>query len=92
MMIDREHRGLSIRRQCGLLGIHRSGLYYHPCGESEENLLLLRLLDAQYFRTPFYGVRRLTAWLRSQGVEGARSLVGGIDRWSAEIDTSVPRY
>ena len=74
-MIDREHHGLSIRRQCGLLGIHRSGLYYHPCGESEENLTLLRLLDVQYFRTPFYGVRRLTAWLRSQGHEVNRKRV-----------------
>src|SRR4029077_2586434 len=41
-----------------------------------------------------HGMRSLdaAAWLRSQGVEGARSMTGGIDRWSAEIDPEVPRY
>jgi putative transposase len=67
MMIERDHTGLSIQRQCRLLGIHRSGLYYHPCAESEENLTIMRLLDELYFRAPFYGVRRVTAWLASRG-------------------------
>jgi adenylyltransferase/sulfurtransferase len=41
-----------------------------------------------------HGMRSLdaAAWLRSQGVEGARSMSGGIDRWSLEIDPKVPRY
>lgn len=41
-----------------------------------------------------HGMRSLdaAAWLRSQGVEGARSMSGGIDRWAIEIDPSVPRY
>lgn len=41
-----------------------------------------------------HGMRSLdaAAWLRTQGVEGARSMTGGIERWSAEIDPSVPRY
>jgi rhodanese-related sulfurtransferase len=41
-----------------------------------------------------HGMRSLDAamWLRSQGVEGARSMSGGIDRWSAEVDPTVPRY
>jgi putative transposase len=47
--------------------IHRSGLYYRPMPESEENLLLMRLIDEQYYKTPFYGVRKITAWLQSQG-------------------------
>jgi putative transposase len=42
-------------------------LYYQPCPENQENLAVMRLLDEQYFRVPFYGVRRMTAWLRSQG-------------------------
>lgn len=54
-------------RQCELLGLSRAGFYYEPPGESAENLQLLRLLDEQYTRTPFYGVRRMTAWLRTQG-------------------------
>ena len=47
----------------------RSGLYYEPVAESAENLELMRQLDEQYTRTPFYGVRRMTAWLERQGYE-----------------------
>lgn len=49
------------------MGISRSGLYYEPAPESERNLLLMRLLDEQYTRTPFYGIRRMTAWLATEG-------------------------
>lgn len=55
-----------MRRQCELLGLARASLYYQPCGESAENLQLMRLLDEQYTRTPFYGVERMTEWLRSR--------------------------
>ncbi len=54
-------------RQCELLGISRSGFYYEPAPESERNLELMRLLDEQYTRTPFYGIRRMTAWLATEG-------------------------
>jgi putative transposase len=54
-------------RQCQLTGISRSGLYYKPVEQSAENLELMRLLDEQYTRTPFYGVRRMTYWLTQQG-------------------------
>jgi putative transposase len=54
-------------RQCQLLGLSRASLYYQPRGESDENLHLMRLLDEQYTRTPFYGVCKMTAWLRSDG-------------------------
>ena len=66
-LVERGHPEISVRRQCELLGIHRSGLYYAPAGESEENLLLMRLLDEQYTRTPFYGSRKMTAWLATEG-------------------------
>lgn len=60
-----------MRRQCQLLGLHRSNLYYEPTleagQETEENLQLMQLLDEQYTQTPFYGVRRMTQWLRQQG-------------------------
>jgi putative transposase len=56
-----------VRRQCQLLGVNRSGLYYQAVEESAENLHLMRLLDEQYTRCPFYGVLRMTAWLRQQG-------------------------
>jgi putative transposase len=50
-----------------LLGLNRSSLYYEPVGESAENLHLMRLLDEQYLRTPFYGWPRMTAYLRREG-------------------------
>lgn len=58
-----------MRRQCDLLGLNRGSWYYQPAGESEENLRLMRLLDEQYTQTPFYGVKRMTAWLQRQGEE-----------------------
>ena len=68
--MESDHPELSVRRQCELLGVNRAGLYYEPVGESEENLRLMRLLDEQYTRAPFYGSRRMTAWLRDQGLRG----------------------
>jgi len=59
----------SLRQQCELLGLNRSGLYYRPVSESDENLALMRLLDEQYTRTPCYGVLRMVAYLRSLGHE-----------------------
>jgi putative transposase len=66
-LLEPGHAHVSLRRQCALLGLARSSLYSAPRGERPENLHLLRLLDAQYTATPFYGSRRMTAWLRSQG-------------------------
>jgi putative transposase len=63
-MIDKQDSSLSFSHQCRILGLHRSGLYYSPCSESPENLAIMRLLDEQYFKTPFYGTRKLTAWLK----------------------------
>jgi putative transposase len=50
-----------------LLDISRSGLYYQPKGISEEDLNLMKLIDRQYLATPFYGARKIAAWLKSQG-------------------------
>jgi putative transposase len=49
------------------LDISRSGLYYQPKGISEEDLALMKLIDRQYLVTPFYGARKIAAWLKSQG-------------------------
>jgi putative transposase len=54
-------------RQCQLLEVNRASYYYAPLGESAFNLMLMRLLDEQYTRTPFYGSPRMTAWLQKQG-------------------------
>jgi len=66
-LIEPSDESLSVRRQCELVGLSRGSFYYQPQPESEENLQLLRLLDEQYTRTPFYGIRRMTAWLETQG-------------------------
>jgi putative transposase len=60
---------ISVRRQCELIGLNRSTLYYQPAGESEYNLELMRLIDRQYTKTPFYGWPRITAYLRREGHE-----------------------
>jgi putative transposase len=65
--VEPGHLEISLRRQCALLGVNRSGLYYQPTGESAENLRLMRLIDEEYTRRPFYGSRRMTVWLREQG-------------------------
>ena len=65
--IDPGHPELSISRQCELLGLGRSSYYDRPDGEGQENLRIMRLIDEQYTRAPFYGSRRMTAWLRGCG-------------------------
>jgi putative transposase len=66
-MIDRDYPNLSLARQCDLVGLPRSTLYYQPVKDAAEDLALMRLLDEQYTRTPFYGVRRMTWWLHGEG-------------------------
>ena len=60
---------LSIRRQCELTGVSRSGFYYEPVAESEENLALMRRLDEMHMEHPVYGSRRLRALLQREGRE-----------------------
>ena len=58
-LIDASHRELSVSQQCELLGLARSTRYYQAHGETEVNLELMRRIDAQYTKTPFYGSRRM---------------------------------
>jgi putative transposase len=62
-LVEPDDPHLSIRRQCELLGLNRSSYYLMPATESEEDLRLMRLIDEQFLRTPFYGSRRMTASL-----------------------------
>lgn len=64
-----------MRRQCELLGLARASLYYQATEETTTNLRLMRLLDEEYTRHPFYGSRRLTKWLNLQGEEANRKRV-----------------
>lgn len=67
-MVDTSHE-LSIRSQCRLLGIHRSGFYYAPAGESEENLDIMRLLDERHLAYPTHGVLQMQDYLKDQGYQ-----------------------
>jgi putative transposase len=66
-LVDRRHPSLSVARQCRLMDISRSGFYYQPAAISQEDLTLMKLIDRQYLATPFYGARKIAAWLSSQG-------------------------
>lgn len=68
-LIEPAHPHLSVTRQCELLELARASYYYQPMPESEENLLLMRLLDEQYTHTPFYGIKKMTGVLRGLGYE-----------------------
>jgi len=50
-----------------LVGISRSGFYYQPAGETQLNLTLMRLIDEQHMRTPYYGARQMARYLRREG-------------------------
>jgi putative transposase len=65
--IDPNHSRVSIVRQYELTGLARSSLYYVPVEESAEDLELMRQIDEQYTRTPFYGSRRMILELRKLG-------------------------
>src|SRR6478609_9365052 len=66
-MIDRAHPTLSVSRQCQLLEVSRASVYRRPAPVSADDLRLMELIDRQYLARPFYGPRRMTAWLATQG-------------------------
>jgi putative transposase len=65
--IDPDEPRISVTRQCELLGLPRSTYYYSPAAASEEDLMLMRRIDEQYLRTPFYGSRRMALHLEEEG-------------------------
>jgi len=67
--VEKESMMMSVARQCGLLELSRSTFYYQPAGEDADNLGLMRLIDEQFTKRPFYGVPRMTASLRRMGYE-----------------------
>jgi putative transposase len=62
-MVDRKHPSLSVVRQCRLLDISRSGLYYQPKGIPQEDLVIMKLIDRLHLTSPFYGARKIAALL-----------------------------
>ena len=74
-MIDPEHPRLSVVRQCELVSISRSGFYHRPAGETALNLELMRLIDAQFLETPWYGSRQMARHLCREGYTVGRKRV-----------------
>ena len=67
-MIDRTHPTLPVTRQCRILNVSRATVYRHPAtAVSDADLELMALIDRQYLIRPFYGSRRMAAWLNTQG-------------------------
>jgi len=65
-LLDEIRSPFSLARQCELVGLARSSVYYEPRAEDEENLEMMKLIDEQYTKTPFYGSRKMTEYLREQ--------------------------
>ena len=74
-MIDPSNSHLSIRGQRELLGLNRSSYYYEPARETIENLRLMRRVDEQYLKTPYFGSRRMAIWLARDAEEVDRKRV-----------------
>jgi putative transposase len=66
-LVERERRALPISRQCRLLAISRSAVYRRPAEVGEADLAIMALMDRQYLARPYYGARRMAAWLATQG-------------------------
>ena len=80
MCIDRDHPQLSVRRQCELLGLNRSSLYYDPVPIPEEDFRIMRKIDQIYTRMPYYGIRKMTKALKELGFFAGKKRVGRIMR------------
>ena len=74
-MIDPGHQKLSLSRQCQLVNISRSSVYYKPKPVSAQNLKFMRLIDEQYLKTPFCGSRGMRDHLRRMGYEVNRKRI-----------------
>jgi putative transposase len=95
-MIDRARPGLSVRRQCELLRVSRSGLYYEPQPTDPEQLALMRRIDEIHLKHPFYGSRKVSLELRREGREANRKRIQrlmrlmGIEAIAPGPSTSTP--
>src|SRR5947209_3245375 len=66
-LIDRHEPALPVTRQCGLMTVSRSSVYRPTAPASDEDLAIMALIDRQYLARPYYGSRRMAAWLATQG-------------------------
>src|SRR5271156_6527946 len=66
-LFEREYPALPVSQQCRLLAVPRSAVYRQPAEVSAEDLAIMALIDRQYLARPYYGSRRMAAWLATQG-------------------------
>jgi len=81
---------LSIRRQCELLGVSRSGLYYEPVATSADELALMRRIDELHLAMPFYGSRKIAQALKKEGQTTNRKCVQRLMRLMG-LEALVPK-
>jgi putative transposase len=79
--VEPGHAAIPVMRQCGLLDLAPSSFYYRPAGEDRLNLELMRRLDEEYTKHPFYGSRKLVVCLRRAGYAVNRKRIRGLMRW-----------
>lgn len=95
-MVDGDHDALSVRRQCEMLGVSRSGFYYEPVATDPAELVLMRRIDELHLKWPFYGSRKLALELRNEGCEANRKRVQrlmrlmGLEAMAPKPKTSEP--
>jgi putative transposase len=95
-MIDRDDSHVSVRRQCELVRVSRSGLYYVPEPTSAEELATMRRLDELHLKYPFYGSRKLADALRKEGEDANRKRIQrlmrlmGLEAMAPKPKTSEP--
>jgi putative transposase len=66
-LVEHEAPALPVSRQCRLLSVRRSSVYRRPAEVSKEDCTIMALIDRQYLARPYYGSRRMAAWLATQG-------------------------
>src|SRR4051812_32751193 len=79
-LVEREAPALPVSRQCRLLSVSRASVYRRPTPVSEEDCTIMRLIDRQYLVRPYYGSRRMAAWLATQGHVAHRKRGQGLMR------------
>lgn len=83
--MNKDHPGLSVRRQCSLLSLARSSLYYQPRGESAENLAFMAIIDRQFLETPWYGSRQMARHMQREGHKCGRHRVRRLMRLMRQV-------
>ena len=89
--LDRRHKRLSVRQQCALMGLSRSGVYRKPAGTGEDDYALMRRIDELYTESPFFGSRRIAFELKVNRKRAQRLMrLMGIEALGPKPNTSKP--